>query len=219
MITVITALCSFALQCVIILLSNARKHVMAKLKEYKRKRNFRRTPEPKGKVIKGDNRPLLYVIQKHAASHLHYDFRLELEGVLVSWAVPKGPSLNPADKRLAVHVEDHPLEYGSFEGIIPQGEYGGGTVMVWDMGEWQPEGDPKKMYRQGRLTFQLFGKKLKGLWSLVQMKGAASAGGKNWLLIKHQDAAAKTGEFDITVAKGKSALTGRTMEEIAEEAS
>lgn len=185
-----------------------------KLKEYHRKRNFRRTPEPKGKVSSSAHK-LLYVIQKHAASHLHYDFRLELDGVLKSWAVPKGPSLNPADKRLAVHVEDHPMDYASFEGVIPAGQYGGGTVMVWDTGEWQAEGDPKKMYRQGKLTFQLFGKKLKGSWSLVKMQGKASGDGKNWLLIKHQDKAAKSSDFDITVAKPKIALSNRTMEAIA----
>src|SRR5687767_12900385 len=130
------------------------------LKEYHRKRDFRRTPEPKGaeKVAKGSR----FVVQKHAASRLHYDFRLEMEGVLRSWAIPKGPSLDPKVRSLAVHVEDHPLGYGSFEGVIPQGEYGGGTVMLWDQGTWEPLSDPVKAYRQGKLKFTLHGEKLKG---------------------------------------------------------
>ena len=134
------------------------------LKEYKRKRNFRRTPEPRGKAHAKTGR--LYVIQKHAASHLHYDFRLELDGVLKSWAVPKGPSLDPSVKRLAVHVEDHPVEYGDFEGIIPAGEYGGGTVMLWDRGSWEPLEDAADDYRRGRLKFRLHGEKLRsaGCW-------------------------------------------------------
>lgn len=186
------------------------------LKKYRQKRNFRKTPEPKGKKHKlSKKRPLIYVIQKHAASHLHYDFRLQLNGVLLSWAVPKGPSLNPADKRLAVHVEDHPLEYADFEGIIPEGEYGGGTVMVWDLGTWQPLTEPEEAYKKGKLTFNLQGKKLQGGWALVEMHGAAGNHGKNWLLLKHQDAAAKK-RFDITKKEPDSALTGRTMEEITE---
>src|SRR5450631_1585397 len=123
------------------------------LLEYKRKRHFERTPEPKGK--QGPKTGRSYVIQKHAASHLHYDFRLELDGVLKSWAVPKGPSLDPSVKRLAMHVEDHPVDYGSFEGIIPEGEYGGGTVMLWDRGTWEPVGDPHEGYRTGRFKFKL----------------------------------------------------------------
>src|SRR5882724_11970560 len=129
------------------------------LDEYRHKRDFRKTPEPRGKRAGRPHGQLAYIIQKHDASHLHYDFRLELNGVLKSWAVPKGPNLDPSVKRLAMQVEDHPVEYGSFEGIIPQGEYGGGTVMIWDRGEWEPIGDPQEGYRKGRLKFTLFGDK------------------------------------------------------------
>src|SRR5436853_730828 len=134
------------------------------LREYKRKRHFNRTPEPAGKVAKKSGHS--YVIQKHRASHLHYDFRLQIDGVLKSWAVPKGPSLDPSVKRLAMHVEDHPIEYGSFEGTIPEGQYGAGTVMVWDRGTWEPQGDPEQEYRQGKLHFTLHGEKLRGEWVL-----------------------------------------------------
>src|SRR3954467_12645104 len=137
------------------------------LREYRRKRDFRRTPEPGAKLAKAKG--WSYVIQKHAASHLHYDFRLELDGVLKSWAVPKGPSLDPADKRLAVEVEDHPLEYGSFEGVIPPGQYGSGRVLLWDRGTWTPLGDAEEGYRKGRLKFSLAGEKLRGQWTLSRM--------------------------------------------------
>ena len=133
-------------------------------------------------------------MQKHAASHLHYDFRLEQNGVLLSWAIPKGPSLDPADKRLAMHVEDHPLDYGGFEGVIPKGEYGGGTVMVWDRGTWTPEGDPVAGYAKGELKFTLDGEKLKGGWVLVRTRGSkygGKTGDKAWLLIKERDAYAR----------------------------
>src|SRR5215203_3605405 len=138
------------------------------LEEYKKKRNFRSTPEPEGKVkeVKGSS----FVIQKHAATRLHYDFRLEMEGVLRSWAVPKVPSLDPGEKRLAVHVEDHPLDYATFEGIIPQGQYGGGTVMVWDRGDWEPLGNAKKDFYSGKLKFTLNGEKLHGAWMLLRLK-------------------------------------------------
>src|SRR5207302_10898153 len=142
------------------------------LVEYGRKRHFNRTPEPPARVHKTKT-GRLFVIQKHAASRLHYDFRLELDGVLLSWAVPKGPSLDPADKRLAVQVEDHPVEYGSFEGIIPEHEYGGGTVMLWDRGTWEPEGDPREGYAHGRLKFTLHGHKLRGSWAPLRMGGGA----------------------------------------------
>jgi bifunctional non-homologous end joining protein LigD len=185
------------------------------LHRYHEKRDFKKTNEPRGVVKRPrvNKQKLMYLIQKHAASHLHYDFRLELEGVLKSWAVPKGPSLDPLVKRLAVHVEDHPMEYGSFEGIIPKGEYGGGTVMLWDQGEWEPqEEDVEKAYRDGKLTFLLKGKRLKGLWKLVRMKSDP----KQWLLMKVADRYAKSNEdYDITNDKTRSVSTRRTMEQIA----
>ncbi len=163
------------------------------LEPYHEKRRFERTSEPQGEV-EASPAGNLYIIQKHAASHLHYDLRLELDGVLKSWAVPKGPSLKPVEKRLAVHVEDHPIEYGSFEGIIPEGEYGGGTVMLWDRGAWEPEGDPREGYAKGDLKFKLHGERLNGSWVLARMKGKARGEeGKNWLLIKKRDDAAISG--------------------------
>ncbi|MGA2403535.1 MAG: DNA polymerase ligase N-terminal domain-containing protein [Syntrophobacteraceae bacterium] len=153
------------------------------LDRYHGKRDFKRTPEPAGKV-EPSRTDRLYVIQKHAASRLHYDLRLELGGVLKSWAIPKGPSLLPGEKMLAVHVEDHPIEYGSFEGIIPKVEYGGGTVMLWDRATWEPEADPEEGYAKGDLKIRLHGEKLRGSWVLARMKGAAGEEGKNWLLIK-----------------------------------
>lgn len=185
------------------------------LKEYQRKRNFRQTPEPQGDGAATPGN--LFVVQKHAARRLHYDFRLELEGTLKSWAVPKGPNLNPSVKALAVHVEDHPLDYASFEGVIPAGQYGGGTVMVWDQGTWEPEGDPLRQYRQGKLTFQLHGQKLKGAWTLVRMSGRAGEDGKNWLLIKKQDPAARK-TVDITQKEPRSVLSDREMQAIADDA-
>jgi bifunctional non-homologous end joining protein LigD len=185
------------------------------LEEYKRKRNFRATPEPKGKVKKTKGKS--FVIQKHAATRLHYDFRLELDGVLKSWAVPKGPSLDPGEKRLAVHVEDHPIDYGDFEGIIPKGQYGAGTVLLWDRGTWTPEGDPKAGYKKGHLKFQLDGEKLHGGWNLVRFGGRqAEEDGDNWLLIKIDDEAAQPGSGDAIVReRPESVATGRTLEEIA----
>jgi bifunctional non-homologous end joining protein LigD len=191
------------------------------LREYRRKRNFKATPEPAGKEPRaGRSRSthLAFVIQKHAASRLHYDFRLELDGTLKSWAVPKGPSLDPADKRLAMHVEDHPLEYGGFEGTIPKGEYGGGTVMVWDRGTWDPVGDPHKGYRDGNLKFTLNGKKLHGGWALVRIRGRQRGddNGRSWLLIKERDEVARSGSAARVVdAKPKSVSTGRTLDQIA----
>jgi bifunctional non-homologous end joining protein LigD len=188
------------------------------LREYKRKRDFKKTPEPAGTETKSAP-GRQFVIQKHAASRLHYDFRLEHDGTLKSWAVPKGPSLDPSVKSLAVQVEDHPIEYATFEGVIPQGEYGGGTVMVWDRGTWEPEVDPDKGLKQGKLKFTLHGEKLHGSWALVRMGGKAGDDGKNWLLIKHRDDEAKSGpRSDILKRKPRSVATGREMEEIAADA-
>src|SRR6185295_7895057 len=185
------------------------------LGDYKKKRRFNRTPEPKGRVAHSKSRNL-YVIQKHAASRLHYDVRLELDGTLKSWAVPKGPSLDPAQKRLAVHVEDHPIEYGSFEGVIPEGEYGGGTVMLWDRGTWKPREDAKNTYEKGRLKFQLDGKRLQGAWTLVKMKGRGDETADNWLMIKERDEhATPSPAADPTTHFTTSVATGRSMEDIA----
>jgi bifunctional non-homologous end joining protein LigD len=187
------------------------------LSEYKKKRNFGATPEPAGKVkaAKGNS----FVIQKHAATRLHYDFRLEMEGVLRSWAVPKGPSLDPGEKRLAVHVEDHPIDYGGFEGIIPKGQYGGGTVLLWDRGTWTPLGDmdPVAAYKKGHLKFRLDGEKLHGGWALVRMGGRnQEEGHENWLLIKEKDDEAVPGSADAVVEENPdSVASGRAMEEIA----
>src|SRR5919199_1174542 len=150
-------------------------------------RDFQATPEPSGGKPRKAKLPI-FVIQKHHASHLHYDFRLEMEGVLKSWAVPKGPSLDPADKRLAMQVEDHPVSYFDFEGIIPEGNYGAGTVMVWDVGTWKPEGNASQMLAKGDLKFRLNGEKLKGDFVLAHMKSRRPGSkGNEWLLIKHRD--------------------------------
>jgi len=186
------------------------------LEEYSRKRDFKKTPEPPPGRIKARHKELSYLIQKHNATRLHYDFRLELDGVLLSWAVTKGPSLNPTDKRLAVRTEDHPLSYGTFEGTIPQGEYGGGTVMMWDEGTWEPKGDPRAGLEKGHLSFVLHGERLKGGWGLVRMRGDGKR--ENWLLIKENDAEARkngaNGKFLNDLAS--SVKTGRSMDDIAE---
>jgi bifunctional non-homologous end joining protein LigD len=185
------------------------------LREYRSKRNFRKTSEPASDVISSP-KGRSYVVQKHDASHLHYDFRLEHDGVLLSWAIPKGPSLVAGDKRLAVHVEDHPLEYGSFEGTIPEGEYGGGTVMVWDCGQWEPLGDPEEGMRRGRLEFRLHGEKLRGAWLLTRMGGQGRGGKENWLLIKrHDEDAREAGDADILEQEPSSAASGRSLPQIA----
>ena len=187
------------------------------LKEYKKKRRFDVTTEPKGNGKKPPGRgdSLLYLIQKHQATHLHYDFRLEWNGVLLSWAVPKGPSLDPSVKRLAMQTEDHPLEYGDFEGVIPAGEYGGGTVMLWDKGTWVPEvSDVDSALKEGELKFTLHGRKLKGSWVLVRTRGIGGSPGRSaWLLVKHRDQYAS--KSDITVEMPKSALSHRLLAEIA----
>jgi bifunctional non-homologous end joining protein LigD len=184
------------------------------LKTYKQKRNFGVTPEPKGAIAKKYSVGLRYVIQKHDASRLHYDFRLQLNGTLKSWAVPKGPSLDPARKALAVHVEDHPIDYGEFEGVIPKGQYGGGTVLLWDRGTWEPLGDPTEGYDKGKLHFVLHGEKLQGEWSLVRMHGRAGEDGKNWLLMKINDRyASKT--RDILADAPQSVKSKRSLEKIS----
>jgi bifunctional non-homologous end joining protein LigD len=192
----------------------------APLAEYRRKRDFARTAEPRGGRRKAAAR-MAYVIQKHAASHLHFDLRLELDGVMKSWAVPKGPSLDPAVKRLAMQVEDHPIEYNAFEGVIPQGEYGGGTVMIWDRGTYQYGGedapDPvaalREGYTRGDFKFVLHGKRLKGSWVLVRTR-RGDPRKPQWLLIKHRDEFAEPGT-EVVQEYLASAATGRTMEEIA----
>ncbi len=182
------------------------------LETYRRKRQFSITPEPRGRIGRGGGSR--YVIQKHAARRLHYDLRLELDGVMKSWAVTRGPSLDPGEKRLAVHVEDHPVEYNTFEGTIPAGEYGGGTVMVWDRGRWTPQGDPHAGYAKGHLVFDLNGEKLHGRWHLVRMRGRPNERHDNWLLIKAKDEDASTTR-DILEEEPLSAATGRSIEEIA----
>jgi bifunctional non-homologous end joining protein LigD len=186
------------------------------LNKYREKRNFARTPEPSGKTEakKTAKESHVYVVQKHRASQLHYDFRLEFNGVLLSWAVPKGPSLDPSVKRLAMQVEDHPLEYADFEGVIPEGGYGAGTVMVWDNGTWTPESeDIEAALKKGDFKFALHGKKLKGSWVLVRTRGFGSRADKSWLLIKHRDRSAST--KDIAGAKPRSILSGRLLADIA----
>jgi bifunctional non-homologous end joining protein LigD len=186
------------------------------LEVYHRKRKFDLTPEPRGRL--GHSKGNQYVIQKHAARRLHYDLRLELDGVMKSWAVTKGPSLVPGTKRLAVQVEDHPIDYNKFEGTIPKGEYGGGTVLVWDRGRWFPEGDPHQELKKGRLAFRLEGGKLKGRWYLVRMRGGnPNETRKNWLLIKaHDEWGRSPKDPDILKQSPRSVVSGRSIEEIAE---
>lgn len=186
------------------------------LEEYKRKRKFDTTPEPPGEVAKKAGHR--FVVQKHRASHLHYDFRLEMDGVLKSWAVPKGPSLDPADKRLAMQVEDHPVSYFDFEGIIPAGNYGAGTVMVWDVGTWEPvDGDPNQMLKKGDFKFTLHGEKINGSFVLAHMKSRRPGSkGTEWLLIKHRDEYVQPG-FDIDKLD-YSVLTHRSLAQIAGDA-
>ena len=192
-----------------------RRQKKAGLRTYRAKRRFGVTAEPKGKVVR--QRGNAFVIQKHAARRLHYDLRLELDGVMKSWAVTRGPSLVPGEKRLAVEVEDHPIAYNKFEGTIPQGEYGGGTVMIWDRGTWEPEDDPHKGLTKGHLSFRLHGEKLSGGWHLVRMHRRTGEKRNNWLLIKQHDEAERSArDKDILEEEPLSATTGRTMDEIAE---
>lgn len=181
---------------------------MSTLQKYNKKRDFTKTNEPKGKISK-IKKKLKFVVQHHLASRDHYDFRLEWKGTLKSWAVPKVPSYNPKDKRLAVEVEDHPIEYRNFEGIIPKGEYGGGTVMIWDEGTWEPLNDINTGFKYGELKFILKGKKLMGKWALIRMKD------NNWLFIKEKDeysnGEVNLNNYDISIR------TGRTMNEITKE--
>lgn len=186
-----------------------------RLSDYNRKRNFTRTAEPKGKTKKS-GRKLRYLIQKHDASRLHYDFRLEWDGTLMSWAIPKGPSENPDDKRLAVHVEDHPIAYGDFEGTIPKGEYGGGTVMLWDRGSWEPhQEDVAAALKKGKLSFKLHGKRLHGNWALVRLRARSPKDKDNWLLIKENDEYIRRNGKLITDRETTSVASGRAMDEIA----
>jgi bifunctional non-homologous end joining protein LigD len=186
------------------------------LEEYRKKRRFDVTSEPEGKSARSrrPGKKLAFVVQKHRATALHYDLRLEWNGVMLSWAVPKGPSYDPTVKRFASQVEDHPIEYNSFEGIIPQGEYGGGTVMIWDNGTWTPETpDVDAALKKGDLKFSLQGKKLKGSWVLVRMRPRPSESRASWLLIKHRDQWAST--EDITELAPRSVVTNRLLVEIA----
>jgi bifunctional non-homologous end joining protein LigD len=188
----------------------------ARLHKYRAKRDFTRTPEPSG-VRRGSAGRRRYLIQKHAARAQHYDFRLQHDGVLLSWAIPKGPSLDPADKRLAVRVEDHPIDYGNFEGAIPKGEYGGGTVMLWDRGTWQPHGDVEEGFANGVLKFALSGERLTGGWALIRLRarGKQDRGRDNWLLVKENDSAARSDGKPLVERFKSSVKTGRTMDEIA----
>jgi bifunctional non-homologous end joining protein LigD len=190
-----------------------------RLAEYNRKRHFGVTPEPPGSLAsRAPGRPLQFVVQKHRAGHLHYDFRLEHRGVMLSWAIPKGPAPDPTVKRLAMETEPHPLDYNQFEGVIPEGEYGGGTVMIWDKGAWAPtvddrlgdEADVDRQLAKGDLKFVLLGDKLAGSWVLVRTRQ------RQWLLIKHRDEYVSTD--DITRTKPLSVVSGRTMAEIAQAA-
>jgi bifunctional non-homologous end joining protein LigD len=185
------------------------------LRKYRSMRDFDDTPEPAGGKPKKTKLPI-FVIQKHLASHLHYDFRLEMEGVLKSWAVPRGPSYDPAVKRLAMMTEDHPYDYASFEGVIPAGNYGGGNVIIWDNGTWEfiePGDDPVKALKSGKLTFRMFGKKMFGEWALVKIKGRPGSKGNEWLLLKHRDGLASP-DVDVTELAPLSVISNLSIDEI-----
>jgi len=186
------------------------------LKKYRTMRDFGETPEPAGGKARKAKLPI-FVIQKHHASHLHYDFRLEMEGVLKSWAIPKGPSYDPSVKRLAMMTEDHPYDYAAFEGVIPAGNYGGGNVIIWDNGGWEfiePGNDPVKALKSGKLSFRMFGKKMFGEWALVRIHGRPGGKGNEWLLLKHQDEFAST-DVDVTELAPRSVVSNLTVDEIA----
>ena len=181
-------------------------------------RDFQATPEPAGGKPRKAKLPI-FVIQKHHASHLHYDFRLEMEGVLKSWAVPKGPSYDPTVKRLAMMTEDHPYDYASFEGVIPEGNYGAGNVIIWDNGGWEfiePGDDPVKALKSGKLTFRLYGKKMFGEWALVKIKGRYGDKGNEWLLLKHRDEFAND-KVDVTEVAPNSIISNKGVDEIGGE--
>lgn len=194
-----------------------------RLTTYREKRDFTQTSEPAGarkQASKESGKGHGYLIQKHDASHLHFDFRLEHEGVLKSWAIPRGPSLDPGDKRLAVRTEDHPVEYGNFEGSIPKGQYGGGTVMLWDVGTWEPLEDPEEGFKAGKIKFVIHGKRLHGGFALIRLRSdtGRKQGKENWLLIKEKDEFARPGEgTDLIESQLTSIQSGLGMEEIAEE--
>ncbi|HKS25355.1 MAG TPA: DNA polymerase ligase N-terminal domain-containing protein [Thermoanaerobaculia bacterium] len=188
------------------------------LKKYRAMRDFQATPEPSGGKPRKAKLPI-FVIQKHHASHLHYDFRLEMEGVLKSWAVPKGPSYDPTVKRLAMMTEDHPYDYASFEGVIPEGNYGAGNVIIWDNGGWEfiePGDDPVKALKSGKLTFRLYGKKMFGEWALVKIKGRYGDKGNEWLLLKHRDEFAND-KVDVTEVAPNSIISNKGVDEIGGE--
>jgi bifunctional non-homologous end joining protein LigD len=189
-----------------------------KLAKYQAMRDFGATPEPKGASRARREKHPIFVVQKHAASHLHYDFRLEIEGVLKSWAVPKGPSYDPGTKRLAMMTEDHPYEYAAFEGVIPEGNYGAGNVIIWDQGTWEflgPDDDAGAAVRGGQIKFRLEGTKLKGEWALIHLSGR-SRKENEWLLVKHRDRWA-TDELDVTEYAPQSVVSGSTVEEVGGE--
>lgn len=193
---------------------------MARLAEYRAKRDFDITKEPRGRLNRAAGKSRRFVIQKHDATRLHYDLRLELGGVYRSWAVTKVPSLDPAVKRLAVEVEDHPLDYGTFEGTIPENAYGGGTVQLWDRGQWRPQSErsPAKDLEEGHLKFELDGERMHGGWALIRMRDRDThrrQARHNWLLVKERDESAIPGEPDALLAASTSVKTGRTLDEIA----
>ena len=189
------------------------------LKKYRQMRDFSDTPEPAGGKPKRGKLPI-FVIQKHRATRLHYDFRLEMEGVLKSWAVPKGPSYDPGTRRLAMMTEDHPYDYASFEGVIPAGNYGAGNVIIWDNGEWEfiePGDDPVAALKSGKLTFRLYGKKMFGEWALVRIKGKGNSDrGNEWLLLKHRDQFANE-KVDVTEVAPRSIISNKLVEEVGPE--